>query len=30
LSVFGRPGRFLAWEELTSCTLSPASSSTTR
>jgi hypothetical protein len=26
LSVFGRPGRFLAWEELTSCTASPASS----
>ena len=29
LSVFGRPGRFLAWEEFTSCTASPASSSTT-
>ncbi len=28
LPVFGRPGRFLAWEELTSCTASPASSST--
>ena len=28
LSVFGRPGRFLACEELTSCTASPASSST--
>ena len=28
LSVFGRPGRFRAWEELTSCTASPASSST--
>ena len=28
LSVFGRPGRFLAWEEFTSCTASPASSST--
>ena len=29
LLVFGRPGRFLAWEEFTSCTASPASSSTT-
>jgi hypothetical protein len=29
LPVFGRPGRFLACEELTSCTASPASSSTT-
>jgi hypothetical protein len=28
LSVFGRPGRFRAREEFTSCTLSPASSST--
>ena len=28
LSVFGRPGRFLAWEEFTSCTASPASSRT--
>jgi hypothetical protein len=23
LSVFGRPGRFLAWAALTSCTASP-------
>jgi hypothetical protein len=29
LSVFGRPGRFRACDELTSCTFSPASSSTT-
>jgi hypothetical protein len=29
LSVFGRPGRLRAWEEFTSCTASPASSSTT-
>jgi hypothetical protein len=29
LSVFGRPGRFLACEEFTSCTSSPAASSTT-
>ena len=28
LSVFGRPGRLRAWEEFTSCTASPASSST--
>jgi hypothetical protein len=27
LPVFGRPGRFLAREECTSCTASPASSS---
>ena len=30
LSVFGRPGRLRAWEEFTSCTASPASSSTTK
>jgi hypothetical protein len=28
LSVFGRPGRFRAWLADTSCTSSPASSST--
>ena len=28
LSVLGRPGRLRAWEEFTSCTASPASSST--
>jgi hypothetical protein len=28
LSVLGRPGRFLAWAALTSCTASPHASST--